>query len=157
MQALTKFCDDFTNLSNVRTFIKGSIEARTTSTGRLSREDFVNEDKLGRKRCRIPVAQREVIYSIYEQYQDWLVSEGLWDSCDQITSLLRRIEHVKSSDQTLYEERIRRHKIYLDECQDYIQIEVLLFFMMSGPGSLFLAGDSAQSIVEGTDFRFEEV
>ena len=42
--------------------------------------------------------------------------------------------------------------------QDYTQIELLLFFYIGGgPGSLFLAGDPAQSVVEGTDFRFEEV
>ena len=42
--------------------------------------------------------------------------------------------------------------------QDYLQIEILLFFSISGgPGALFLAGDPAQSVVEGTDFRFEEI
>ena len=44
------------------------------------------------------------------------------------------------------------------EVQDYTQIEILLFFFVGkGPGALFLAGDPAQSVVEGTDFRFEEV
>ncbi len=34
----------------------------------------------------------------------------------------------------------------------------MLFFLLGrGPGSLFLAGDPAQSVVEGTDFRFEEI
>lgn len=42
--------------------------------------------------------------------------------------------------------------------QDYLQIEILLFFYISGgPGALFLAGDPAQSVVEGTDFRFDEI
>jgi len=34
---------------------------------------------------------------------------------------------------------------------------LLFFFLGRGPGSLFLAGDPAQSVVEGTDFRFEEI
>jgi hypothetical protein len=34
---------------------------------------------------------------------------------------------------------------------------LLFFFLGRGPGSLFLAGDPAQSIVEGTDFRFDEI
>lgn len=34
---------------------------------------------------------------------------------------------------------------------------MLFFFLGRGPGSLFLAGDPAQSVVEGTDFRFEEI
>lgn len=44
------------------------------------------------------------------------------------------------------------------EVQDYTQIEILLFFKLGkGPGALFLAGDPAQSVVEGTDFRFDEI
>lgn len=43
------------------------------------------------------------------------------------------------------------------EVQDYTQVEILLFFYIGGPGALFLAGDPAQSVVEGTDFRFEEI
>ena len=38
-----------------------------------------------------------------------------------------------------------------------MQIEVLLFFVISGPGSLFLAGDPAQSVVEGADFQFKDI
>ena len=34
---------------------------------------------------------------------------------------------------------------------------ILLFFYLSGPGDLFLAGDSAQSVVEGVEFRFEDI
>jgi hypothetical protein len=30
-------------------------------------------------------------------------------------------------------------------------------FLLSGPGSLFLAGDTAQSVVEGVEFRFEDI
>ena len=41
--------------------------------------------------------------------------------------------------------------------QDYTQAEILLFFQLSGPGQLFLAGDPAQSVVEGVEFRFEEI
>jgi len=54
-------------------------------------------------------------------------------------------------------DELRKSKIYVDEVQDYTQIEILLFFYLGGPGGLFLAGDPAQSVVEGTEFRFEEV
>ena len=47
--------------------------------------------------------------------------------------------------------------MFVQEVQDYTQIEILLFFSISGVGSLFLAGDPAQSVEQGTDFRFEEV
>jgi len=47
--------------------------------------------------------------------------------------------------------------MFIQEVQDYTQVEILLFFSISGVGSLFLAGDPAQSVEQGTDFRFEEV
>ena len=51
------------------------------------------------------------------------------------------------------------NKIYVDEIQDSTQIEITLMFLCCGFSfdSLFLAGDNAQSVVEGVDFRFEEV
>lgn len=38
-----------------------------------------------------------------------------------------------------------------------MQIEVLLFFMIIGPGALFLAGDPSQSVIEGADFQFKDI
>lgn len=50
-------------------------------------------------------------------------------------------------------------KIYVDEVQDYTQAEIAVFLLAVGfkTDALFLAGDPAQSVVEGVDFRFEEV
>lgn len=50
-------------------------------------------------------------------------------------------------------------RIYVDEVQDITQAEIGLFFLVSGlhPDSLFLAGDPAQAVSQGVDFRFEEV
>lgn len=90
------------------------------------------------------------------EYQQFIEAQGLWDDCDRVLSLLTRIEEAKSLDPTTYE-KVRKSKIYVDEVQDYCQLEILLYFYLAGPGSLFLAGDSAQSVLEGTDFRFEEV
>lgn len=51
------------------------------------------------------------------------------------------------------------NKVYVDEIQDSTQAEITLLFLSCGFDfdSLFLAGDNAQSVVEGVDFRFEEV
>ena len=45
----------------------------------------------------------------------------------------------------------------MDEVQDYLQPEIALFYMLSGPGDLVLAGDTAQNVVEGVDFRFQVI
>ncbi|KAL7552385.1 hypothetical protein ACHAWF_015633, partial [Thalassiosira exigua] len=141
----------------IRTFLKGSIEAFQTSDGFLSREYFVS-GKLGKNRCKVPSDRRGWIYDVFSQYALYLSEQHLWDDCDLMLALIKGIEHAKKCDASLYEEDIKRSKIYVDEVQDYLQIEILLFFYIGGsPGSLFLAGDPAQSVVEGTEFRFEEV
>ena len=48
-------------------------------------------------------------------------------------------------------------KIYVDEVQDLTQAEIAVLYMLSDSRSLFLAGDTAQSVVEGVAFRFAEV
>ncbi|KAL9182922.1 hypothetical protein ACHAXT_004201 [Thalassiosira profunda] len=142
----------------IRSFLKGSIEAFQNANRVLSREHFVVSERLGKNRCQIPIELREAIFAIFVHYQQWMGENKLWDDCDRVGALLRRIEHAKVNNSSVFEEQIRRSKIYVDEVQDYTQLEILLFFYISGgPGALFLAGDPAQSVVEGTDFRFEEV
>jgi hypothetical protein len=42
--------------------------------------------------------------------------------------------------------------------QDYTQAEILLFFRLtSGAGNLFLAGDPAQNVTKGVEFRFDDI
>jgi len=139
--------------TNIRTFIKGSIEATKSPGSVLPREEYL---QLGKKRCRLSLEQREAVYDIFVRYEKYTSESNLWDDCDRITSLLCRVLHTKDSDPDLFHE-IKKSKIYVDEIQDYTQAECLLFFLLSGPGDLFLAGDPAQSVVEGTDFRFEEI
>jgi len=140
--------------TNIRTFIKGSIEATEDPDSIMSRECYLEE--VGRKRCRLSSEQREAVYDTFLRYQKYTSELSLWDDCDRVISLLRRVIHAETSDPDCYE-RVRKSKIYVDEIQDYLQCEIALFFHLSGPGDLFLAGDPAQSVVEGTDFRFEEI
>lgn len=90
---------------------------------------------------------------MYEKFKKEL---GLWDDCDRVRHLLLRFDESKKVDPASLD-RVRRSRVYVDEIQDYTQIECLVFFYLGGPGGLFLAGDSAQSVVEGTEFRFEEI
>jgi len=171
---------------SIRTFIKGSIEAYQSSSNVLSREYFVS-DKLGKNRCKIPLDLRDSIYDIFVQYQAWLHEQRMWDDCDRIHFLLQRIDEAKNTSSLSYDKvkwsRVyvdvsvvllflcivsspthsltivlpSTYHMHIQEVQDYTQVEILLFFSISGVGSLFLAGDPAQSVEQGTDFRFEEV
>ena len=144
-----------TLLTVIRTHIKGSIQA-FQSGGILPRESFTTVEILGKNRCRVPVQLREHVYDEFETYEKFKQDKGLWDDCDRIRDLLLRFNEYKRVDPDVLDQ-VRRSRVYVDEIQDYTQIECLVFFYLGGPSGLFLAGDSAQSVVEGTEFRFEEI
>jgi hypothetical protein len=140
----------------IRTFLKGSIEAFQSPDGILQRNDFVEVERLGRNRCRVPQEQRERVYDEFLRYQKYLDDHQLWDDCDRVRHLLLRIKESMEVDPDAFGQ-VQKSKVYVDEVQDYTQLEILLFFYLGGPNGLFLAGDPAQSVVEGTEFRFEEI
>eukprot|EP00934_Nitzschia_sp_Nitz4_P003879 Nitzschia sp. Nitz4//scaffold167_size49223//10984//18384//NITZ4_007032-RA/size49223-processed-gene-0.31-mRNA-1//-1//CDS//3329538266//3869//frame0 len=141
--------------TNIRTFLKGSIEAfsQNQSTHVLDKAQFM---ALGKKRCRLSPEEREAVYDIFVRYQKVMEAKRLWDDCDRMTSVLKRVQSARQNNHPVMEQ-VHQDKIYVDEVQDYTQVEILLFFLLSGPGDLFLAGDPAQSVVEGVEFRFEEI
>lgn len=142
--------------TTIRTLIKGSIEAFQSPKCVLSNDDFVSSEKLGKNRCKISPDLHEYVYDMFLQYSKFIKNQHLWDDSDRFVSLLWRLLDAKSSNSTYYE-KVRRSNVYVDEIQDYSQVEILLFFYLGGPGGLFLAGDPAQSVVEGTDFHFEAI
>ncbi|KAL7543061.1 hypothetical protein ACHAXR_012566 [Thalassiosira sp. AJA248-18] len=140
----------------IRTFIKGSIEAFQSPNGILPIDCFLAVEKLGKNRCRVPVDLRSYIYDLFLKYETYKNELGLWDDCDRMRHVLSRLNKSKATGSSEFDE-VSKSKIYVDEIQDYTQLECLLFFYLGGPGGLFLAGDPAQSVVEGTEFRFEEI
>jgi hypothetical protein len=50
------------------------------------------------------------------------------------------------------------HQIYVDETQDFTQAELcLLLRVCQSPNQMFLTGDTAQSIMRGIAFRFNDL
>lgn len=50
------------------------------------------------------------------------------------------------------------HQIYVDETQDFTQAELcLLLRVCHSPNEMFLTGDTAQSIMRGIAFRFNDL
>ncbi|GFH43986.1 P-loop containing nucleoside triphosphate hydrolase protein [Chaetoceros tenuissimus] len=144
--------------TNIRSFIKGSIEATESEKGFISMEQYLG---LERKRCRFNHAQRKEIYTIFQRYQDFLDTHKLWDENDRIIALLRRLKLAREADPDLSLGTSKClnqfHKVYVDEVQDYTQVEILLFFVLGGAGNLFLAGDPAQNVARGVEFRFADI
>ena len=138
--------------ASIRSFIKGSIDA-VQKRKHLDKDAYFS---LGKKRCRLTMAQRKAVYDVYLKYEKYREELGLWDDCDRVQSLLVGLKELEQTDSLSFYQ-MQYNKIYVDEVQDYTQAEIALFFCLCGPGGLFLAGDPAQSVVEGVEFRFEEV
>ncbi|KAL3933996.1 MAG: hypothetical protein SGBAC_010158 [Bacillariaceae sp.] len=145
--------------TSIRSFIKGSIEAtlKTSLPKTLSEEEFLDLEVFSPGRCSLTVEQRKIVFPIYEKYARFLNEKNMWDDCDRILALLLRLQHCKVADPEKYHS-LQLSKIYVDEVQDYTQAECLLFFFLcNGQGNLFLAGDPAQNVVQGVEFRFQDI
>jgi hypothetical protein len=154
----TECIDPLVVWTNIRSFIKGSMEALGSEGGYLSKEEFL---ALGKKRYRLSEDQRETIYNIFERYRDFMDANELWDENDRIVALLRRLKLARGANFDLLHNSSKSwakfDKVYVDEVQDYTQVEILLFFALGGAGNLFLAGDPAQNVVRGVEFRFADI
>jgi len=142
--------------TQIRSFIKGSLEA-VMQHSPLSLEQYLDTTVFGFERCRLLVPQRKKAYAVYKQYSDMLEKEGQWDDTDRVIDILNRsrLEPLSACNGNDGD----YHKVYVDEVQDNTQAEIVLYFLSAGmnTNALFLAGDPAQSVVEGVDFRFEDV
>jgi hypothetical protein len=156
--------------TQIRSFLKGSVEA-ILSGGELPLEAYLDTQVFGKDRCRLQENQRGQAYELFARYQQYIAEHRLWDEMDRSNRILMRAVRANSA-QSAPKEAVNVaaalrganpepyfSKVYVDEIQDYTQAEIALFLLAVGlrTDSLFLAGDPAQSVVEGVDFRFEEV
>jgi hypothetical protein len=65
--------------TNIRSFIKGSVEALQRPDGVLTEEEYVG---LGKRRCRLSSEQRQCVYAMFERYDKYTKAAGLWDDCE---------------------------------------------------------------------------
>jgi hypothetical protein len=146
--------------TNIRSFIKGSIEAIQNPGFVIPEESYLSQENFGKKRCRLSDEQRKIVYDVFLRYQQKAAELNTWDNCDRIIALIQRLLAAKTSDPDMFQRKdcwCKWSKIYVDEVQDYTQAEILLFFHLSGAGNLFLAGDPAQNVTKGVEFRFDEI
>ena len=151
--------------TQIRSCIKGSCEtylyARSMHQGGgprrygLPLEQYL---EFAAKRSRIALADREEVHNVFLLYNDWLEKVGMWDDDDRALELLLRSQMDVTLDYTKRDVG-PYDKIYVDEVQDSTEVEIILFCLAAGMNfeRLYLAGDPAQAIVEGVDFRFEEI
>ena len=134
--------------TEIRSFIKGSIEALHTECGYLSSEEYC---ELGRKRAPNFSADREVVYSLFRIYQQIKCSLRMFDEADVVHHIYNRLLQIQVPEWSV-------HRFYVDETQDFTQAELSLLIRCSrDPNGLFFTGDTAQSIMRGIAFRFNDL
>lgn len=134
--------------TEIRSFIKGSIEALHTEQGFLSLEEYSD---LGRKRAPNFSADRELVYALFVVYQNTKCSLRMFDEADVVHNVYTRLQKVQVPDWSV-------HRFYVDETQDFTQAELSLLIRCSrDPNGLFFTGDTAQSIMRGIAFRFNDL
>jgi superfamily I DNA/RNA helicase len=99
---------------------------------------------------------------VYLAYEKELKRRGMWDDSDRVLDLLIRSQLKQLQPLACcssIQEGTDYDKVYVDEIQDCTQAEITLFFVAAGLNvqSSFLVGDPAQAVVEGVDFRYEEL
>ena len=132
----------------IRSFIKGSYEALHTESGHLRLENY---KKIGQKRAPNFTADRDAIYKLFEAYERVKRSSNMFDKSDLVFHLYHRLRQCRVPDWSI-------HKLYVDETQDFTQAELMLLIRCCrNPNDVFLTGDTAQSIMRGISFRFEDL
>ena len=133
----------------IRSFIKGSYEALHTTSGHLSLEDY---QRIGLKRAsNFKENGREAIYKLFISYERIRKSSNMFDENDLVFHLYHRLRQCRVPVWSI-------HKLYVDETQDFTQAELMLLIRCCrDPNGIFLTGDTAQSVMRGISFRFEDL
>ena len=136
----------------IKSFIKGSMQAVDKEEGYLSQEEY---EKLGKKMAPNYEDRRQDIYKIFILYKDYIqnhkIEDNIFDECDLNFNLSSRLNALKDLPWSI-------HSIYIDEVQDFTQAELsILIRICRDPNNLFLTGDTAQSIMRGISFRFADL
>ena len=136
----------------IKSFIKGSALALDSPEGFLTEAEY---ESLGRKLAANFSSNRKEIYQLFLQYEDYLHKKRslyLYDECQVVHSIYQRLIQEKT------DVRWSIHHFYVDEVQDFTQAELcVLLYCSREPNSLFLTGDTAQSIMRGVSFRFTDL
>ncbi|CAI5511533.1 unnamed protein product, partial [Closterium sp. Naga37s-1] len=164
--ATTRHLDASAVFKEIFSHIKGSLHALRSPHGRVSLQDYV---LLARTRTSsLNEEQRTAIYALFLQYERLKRQRGDHDMCDHHSSSVWQQGWVSSAAIGTSRAVGAGGKVvagppfqyvYVDEVQDLTQaqIAILQFLCSNVATGFFFAGDTAQTIARGVDFRFQDV
>ena len=135
----------------IQSFIKGSESALRKGTP-LNLEEY---KEIGNRMAPNFSSHRDTIYKVFTKYQNYQQNQRhhnfLFDECDLVLHLYNRLKKVQDVPWSI-------HSLYIDEVQDFTQAELAVFIhCCRNPNSMFFTGDTAQSIMRGIAFRFQDL
>lgn len=147
---LTKNLDASIVFTEIISHIKGRYKESRSYTSKLGRHDYV---MLSDKRfSSLDSEKRERIYSIFVAYESMKSTAREFDLSDFVNSLhISLVSEGYNGDLVDF--------IYIDEVQDLTmtQIALLKYVCRNFKEGFLFAGDTAQTIARGIDFRFEDI
>ncbi|CAM0902999.1 unnamed protein product [Alopecurus aequalis] len=147
---LTKKFDASTVFTEIISHIKGAYQASRPYTGKLGRHDYV---MLSDKRfSSLNSEKREKIYDLFLEYESMKCIAREFDLSDFVNSLHSSLVSEGYNGDTV-------DFVYIDEVQDLTmtQIALLKYVCRNLKEGFLFAGDTAQTIARGIDFRFEDI
>ena len=138
--------------TEIQSFIKGSLEALNSEGGTLSEEDYA---QIGSKKAPSFSWSRSKVYKLFKAYSNLKHADSeldTFDNGDFIYHLYQRLKNIEHSCKWSID------YIYIDEVQDFTQAELSVIAQCcKNPNGFFFAGDTAQTIIKGVAFRFEDL
>lgn len=135
----------------IQSFIKGS-ETALRKGAHLNLEEY---KQIGGRMAPNFSSYHDNIYKIFLMYQQFKQNQRhynyLFDESELVLHLYNRLKHVRDVPWSI-------HSLYIDEVQDFTQAELaVLVHCCRDPNSMFFTGDTAQCIMRGISFRFQDL
>ena len=135
----------------IQSFIKGS-ETALRKGAHLDLEEY---KQVGGRMAPNFSSYRDTIYKLFLRYQWFKQNQRhcnyMFDECDLVLHLYNRLKQVQDVPWSI-------HSLYIDEVQDFTQAELaVLVHCCRDPNSVFFTGDTAQCIMRGISFRFQDL
>nr|GEX50632.1 UvrD-like helicase, ATP-binding domain, P-loop containing nucleoside triphosphate hydrolase [Tanacetum cinerariifolium] len=141
---LTKKLDPSRVFTEIISYIKGGTE------GKLSYEGY---SLLAKSRSSTLTEQtREIIYGVFQAYEKMKTERGEFDLGDFVNDIHQRLRNGNyEGDQIDF--------VYIDEVQDLSmrQISLFKYICQNVEEGFVFAGDTAQTIARGINFRFQDI
>ncbi len=139
--------------TEIQSFIEGSAQALESKNGFLSEEEY---ETIGKKQASNFPFERKEVYKLFTEYKKEIRHKNnrhQFDNGEYIRNLNKRLiaKGLQNLPWTF-------HELYIDETQDFTQAELAVILKCcQDPNRSFLAGDTAQTIIKGISFRFEDL